>query len=37
MTVLFTSVRPLKRAENIKAVYDKYQGKKEFVRSGTPE
>ena len=37
MTVLFTSVRPLKRAENIKAVYDKYQGKKEFVKSGTPE
>lgn len=29
--VLFTSLRPLERAENIKAVYDAYDGEKEFV------
>ena len=31
-TVLFTSARPLDRAENITAVFDAYKGKKEFVR-----
>ena len=30
--VLFTSRRPLERAENIKAVYDAYDGAKEFAR-----
>lgn len=30
--VLFASVRPLERAENIKALWDKYKGKKEFVQ-----
>ena len=30
--VLFTSVRPLERAENLKAVYDAYDGDKEFVK-----
>lgn len=30
--VLFTSVRPLERAENIKTVYDAYDGPKEFVQ-----
>ena len=30
--VLFTSSRPLERAENIKAVFDAYDGKKEFIR-----
>ena len=30
--VLFTSVRPLDRAENLKAVYDAYDGPKEFVQ-----
>lgn len=29
--VLFTSVRPLERAENLRAVYDAYDGPKEFV------
>lgn len=31
--VLFTSVRPLERAENLKAVYDAYDGEKEYVRT----
>lgn len=30
--VLFTSQRPLERAENIKAVYDAYDGEKAFAR-----
>ncbi len=30
--VLFTSVRPLERAENLKSVYDAYDGDKEFVQ-----
>lgn len=30
--VLFTSVRPLERAENLRAVYDAYDGPKEFVQ-----
>lgn len=30
--VLFTSVRPLERAENIKAVYDAYPGNKMFTK-----
>lgn len=30
--ILFTSVRPLERAENIKAVYDAYDGDKVFVQ-----
>ena len=30
--VLFTSYKPLVRAENIKAVYDAYSGEKEFVQ-----
>ena len=30
--VLFTSHRPLERAENIKAIWDEYKGQKEFVR-----
>ena len=30
--VLFTSVRPLDRAENLKAVYDAYDGPKEYVQ-----
>ena len=30
--VLFTSSRPLDRAENIKAVFDAYDGEKEFIR-----
>ena len=32
--VLFASLRPLDRAENIKAVYDAYGGEKEFVQVG---
>lgn len=32
MAILFTSQRELNRAENIKAVYDAYQGEKKFVR-----
>lgn len=31
-TILFTSQRPLERAENIHAVYDAYTGPKKFVR-----
>lgn len=31
MCVLFTSIRPLERAENIKAVYEAYDGEKVFV------
>ena len=31
-TVLFTSVRPLERAENLKAVYDAYDGDKQYVQ-----
>lgn len=30
--VLFTSVRPLERAENLKAVYDAYDGPKEYMQ-----
>ena len=30
MRTLFTSRRPLQRAENIKAIYDAYDGKKAF-------
>ena len=30
--VLFTSVRPLERAENLRAVYDAYDGPKHFVQ-----
>ena len=33
-TVLFTSNRPLNRAENIKSVYDAYDGDKEFFQTG---
>lgn len=32
MTVLFTSQRPLERAENLKAVYDAFDGEKAFLR-----
>jgi len=32
MTVLFSSDRPLQRAENLKAVWDAYDGPKEFVK-----
>ncbi len=32
MCVLFTSVRPLERAENLKAVYDAYDGEKQYVQ-----
>ena len=32
--VLFTSSRPLDRAENIKAVYDAYPGRKKFIQKG---
>lgn len=32
MSVLFVSIHPLNRAENIKAVYDAYDGAKEFVQ-----
>ena len=32
MSVLFTSVRPLERAENLKAVYDAYDGDKQYVQ-----
>lgn len=32
MCVLFTSVRPLERAENLRAVYDAYDGEKQFVQ-----
>ena len=32
--ILFTSLRPLDRAENIKAVYDAYDGEKEFAQYG---
>lgn len=32
--ILFTSLRPLERAENIKAVYDAYDGEKEFAQYG---
>lgn len=31
--VLFTSDRPLQRAENIKAVFDAYDGEKEFIQT----
>ena len=31
MCVLFASLRPLERAENIKAIYDAYDGEKRFV------
>lgn len=31
--ILFTSDRPLYRAENIKAVYDAYDGEKEFIQT----
>lgn len=36
--ILFTSVRPLERAENLKTVYDAYDGEKEYVqtRPGKP-
>ena len=33
--VLFISARPLDRAENIKAVWDAYDGEKEFMQTGT--
>ena len=33
MTVLFQSIRPLDRAENLKAVFNAYKGKKEFVQA----
>ena len=32
MTVLFSSDRPLERAENLKAVWDAYEGPKEFMQ-----
>lgn len=32
--ILFTSNRPLDRAENLKTVFDAYQGEKEFARTG---
>lgn len=32
MTVLFSSDRPLERAENLKAVWDAYDGRKEFIQ-----
>ena len=32
MCVLFTSVRPLYRAENLKAVYDAYDGEKQYIQ-----
>lgn len=32
MCVLFVSLRPLERAENIKAVYDGYDGEKQFIQ-----
>ena len=32
MCVLFTSVRPLERAENLKTVFDAYDGEKQYVR-----
>ena len=32
MTVLFSSDRPLERAENLKAVWDAYDGQKEFMQ-----
>lgn len=32
--VLFASLRPLSRAENLKAVYDAYDGDKDFVQVG---
>ena len=35
--VIFTSLRPLERSENIKAVWDAYKGKKIFVRSNKIE
>lgn len=31
--VLFTSVRPLERAENLKTVYDAFDGEKEYVQT----
>lgn len=31
--VLFTSARPLERAENLKAVFDAYDGEKEYVQT----
>lgn len=34
--VLFTSVRPLERAENLKAVYDAYDGEKEYAQTDKP-
>lgn len=38
MSVLFLSIRPLNRAENIKAVYEAYDGDKQFIlrRLGEP-
>lgn len=33
MCVLFTSARPLERAENIKAVYDAYDGDKRYIQN----
>ena len=30
--VLFTSNRPLERAENIKAIFDAYEGEKDFIQ-----
>ena len=33
MCVLFTSVRPLCRAENLKAVYDAYDGEKKYIKT----
>ena len=35
--VIFASLRPLERSENIKAVWDAYKGKKIFVRSNKME
>ena len=32
MTVGFAAIRPLERAENIKAVWDAYHGDKEFIQ-----
>lgn len=37
MCVLFASNRPLERAENIKAVYDAYDGEKQYIRASRPE
>jgi len=35
--VLFVSFRPLERAENIRAIYDAYQGRKEHILSTDPD